>query len=376
MVLKRIKLFKLFDFEVKIDPSWFIIAALVTWSLSSGLFPQYYKDLQKSTYWIMGILGALFLFLSVVYHELCHSLVARKFGLPMKGITLFMFGGIAEMEEEPPSAKAEFFMAIAGPLSSIILGAVFFIFLVLGRKLGWSTPVTGVLSYLRWINWALAGFNLLPAFPLDGGRVLRSIIWTKNKNLVKATKIASKIGSGFGVVFVILGILYIFMGAFVGGLWWLLIGMFLNNASKMSYQQVIMRQAVEGRTVENFMNDNPVTVSPDLSIKDFIEDYVYKFHFKMFPVVKDGKLKGCISTKQIKEVEREKWNSYKIKDVLWECSSDNTVSTDTDASKLLNKMRNTSTSRFMVVDNGKLVGVVVLKDLLDYMSLKQDLEGT
>jgi Zn-dependent protease/CBS domain-containing protein len=372
---KRIKLFKLFGFEVKIDLSWLILAFLVTWSLASALFPFYYKDLSTSAYWWMGIAGALGLFFSIVFHELFHSLVARRFGMPMKGITLFVFGGVAEMDEEPPSAKAEFYMSIMGPISSIFLGFVFWGIYALGKSSGWSTPVTGVFSYLRWINWILAGFNLLPAFPLDGGRVLRSALWRWKNNLSWATRISSQIGKGFGLLLILLGVLNIFRGAFVGGMWWVLIGFFMRNASQMSYQRTLVRQMLEGESVRNFMKSDPVTITSSIPINEMVENYVYKHHFKMYPVVDDGKLKGCISTRQIKEIPKEEWNSRKVSDVAEPCSVDNSISPETDATKALSLMHKNGNSRLMVVDKDRLVGVIALKDLLRFLSLKLDLEG-
>jgi len=172
---KGISLFKLFGFHVKMDFSWLILALLIVWSLAKGLFPHFYGGFSAATYWIMGIAGAIGLLFSIVFHELWHSLIARKFGLPMKGITLFIFGGVAEMSDQPPSPKAEFFMAIAGPLSSIFLGLGLFLVSFLGSGLGMSKALKGVIEYLAWINLILAGFNLIPAFPLDGGRVLKSL---------------------------------------------------------------------------------------------------------------------------------------------------------------------------------------------------------
>ncbi|MEJ2091678.1 MAG: site-2 protease family protein [Syntrophobacterales bacterium] len=171
---RRFKLFKLLGFQVSIDLSWIFIAILVAWSLSEGFFPHYYQHLSLETYWVMGVVGALGLFISVIVHEFAHSLVARQFGLPMKGITLFIFGGVAEMGDEPSSPKVEFFMAIVGPITSILLAVIFYWMADLGKQSFWSTPIFGVLQYLGFINAILAGFNLLPAFPLDGGRVQRS----------------------------------------------------------------------------------------------------------------------------------------------------------------------------------------------------------
>ncbi|MBD3298763.1 MAG: site-2 protease family protein, partial [candidate division Zixibacteria bacterium] len=174
---KGLKLFTLSGYEVRIDPSWLILAVLVTWSLARGLFPFYYEDFSTATYWWMGIAGAIGLFLSIVFHEFSHSLIARRHGIPVKGITLFIFGGIAQMDEEPQTAKGELLMAVAGPIASVILGAAFFVLHLIATGAAWPKPVEAVLMYLGAINIILAVFNMIPAFPLDGGRVLRSILW-------------------------------------------------------------------------------------------------------------------------------------------------------------------------------------------------------
>jgi Zn-dependent protease len=178
---KSVPIIRLLGFEIKIDPSWIIVLFLMIWSLSLGVFPQYYQGLPSTTYWWMGIFGAIGLFVSIVIHELFHSLVARRFGLSIRGITLFMFGGVAEMTEEPANAKTEFYMALAGPVTSIALGMIFYSTYLILKRLGVSMGITGIFGYLGIINWALAGFNLIPAFPLDGGRILRSILWWRKK---------------------------------------------------------------------------------------------------------------------------------------------------------------------------------------------------
>jgi Zn-dependent protease/predicted transcriptional regulator len=372
---KRITLFKLLGFSVRIDLSWIIIVILVTWSLALGLFPQYYKDLPQATYWLMGAIGTLGLFASIVFHELCHSLVARRYGLPMKGITLFIFGGVAEMEEAPPSAKVEFLMAVAGPVSSILLGGFFYGILVLGRGIGFPDPVKGVIGYLAVINLVLAGFNLLPAFPLDGGRMLRSTLWSWKGDLRWATRIASQIGTGFSMVMVFFGILQVLLGNFIGGIWWFMIGMFLQNAARGSYQQVLTRQAFKGEKVRRFMEPNPVTVPPSISIKELVEEFFYKYYFKMFPVVENGKLLGCITSQQIKGISRQEWGQHTVGELVWRCSLLNTIDPESDAMKALSRMSRTGTSRLMVVEDDRLVGIVALKDMLTLLSLKMDLEG-
>jgi Zn-dependent protease len=375
MFENRISLFSLFGFKVKLDMSWFVLAILITWSLAKGVFPYYFKGLESSTYWWMGVAGALGLFVSIVFHEFFHSLIAKMYGLPMKGITLFIFGGVSEMEDEPQSPKVEFLMAIAGPLSSVVLSGIFYGLTFISNKSKLPISISGVLAYLALINIILAGFNLVPAFPLDGGRVLRSILWGIKHNLKWATHVASTLGSLFGVLLIILGIANFMSGNFIGGLWYFLIGLFIRNASKMSYRQIIIRRALAGEPVEKFMKTEPVTVEPNLTLSELVRDYFYKFHYKMYPVVEEGSVDGCITSKQVKQVPHNLWDSYKVKDLIQPCTKDNSVSAHTDAIKALSMMSNTGNSRLMVLDGGKLEGIVTLKDLLRFLALKIDLEG-
>jgi Zn-dependent protease/CBS domain-containing protein len=374
---KRIKLFKIFGFEVGIDWSWIILAILIAWSLSVGLFPVQFKGLATQTYWLMGILGALGLFFSIVFHEMSHSLIARKYGMRIKGITLFIFGGVAEMGDEPQNPKAEFMMAIVGPISSIFIGLVFYGVYILGRQSGWPEPIDGVVQYLAFINGLLAVFNLIPAFPLDGGRVLRSILWGWKKNLRWATHISSKIGSGFGILLIVLGAFQFLRGNFIGGMWWFLIGMFLRGAAKTSYQQLLIRKSLEGEVVRRFMKTDLVTVAPSTSIAQLVEDYIYKYHHKMFPVVEDSdRLFGCVTTKQVKEIPREEWGQRKVGEIAAQCSAENTIGPQVDAMKALSLMSRTGASRLMVTEGNRLVGVIALKDMLKFLALKVELEET
>jgi len=370
---KGIKLIKLFGFEVKIDFSWLLLGLLITWTLAQGLFPHYYEGLSTTTYWLMGVAGALGLLVSIVFHELWHSLIARRFGLPMKGITLFVFGGVAEMTEEPPSPKAEFFMAVAGPISSIVLGLGLFGITFLGDSMGWPKSVTGVINYLAILNLILAGFNLIPAFPLDGGRVLRSILWGWKDNLKWATQLSSKIGGAFGIALIILGVIEVVIGNFIGGIWMALIGLFIRGASRSAYQQMLLRQSLEGEKISRFMKSEPVTVSPALSVEDLVEDYIYKHHYKMYPVVDKGKLVGCVTINQVKDIPRQERNQHMVRELAQSCSEKNTVSPDEDAMKALSLMKKNNVSRLMVVENGKLAGVISLKDMMGLLSLKIDL---
>jgi len=371
---KRIKLFNLLGFEVRIDLSWIIIAGLITWSLAAGYFPYLLKDLPKETYWFMGAVGAVGLFVSIIFHEFCHSIVARKFGIPMKGITLFIFGGVAEMGDEPPTARAEFWMAVVGPFSSFFIGGVFYLVYSWGRQSGWPLPVNGVTWYLAWINVLLAAFNLLPAFPLDGGRILRSILWGFKQNLRWATRVSSTIGSAFGIGLIVLGIFQFISGNVIGGLWMFLIGMFLRGAAQMSYQQLVVRKALEGEHVRRFMNPTPVTVPATTTVQDLVEDYIYKYHYKMFPVMEGNQLAGCITTREVKEIPREEWGRETVGPLASRCTPENTIEPEADATKALALMNQTGVSRLLVVEKGHLVGIVTLKDLLNFLSLKVELE--
>lgn len=374
MERKGIRIFSLVGFEIRLDPSWVIILFLVIWSLSENFFPYHYKGLTKSTYWLMGISGALGLFSSIIFHELCHSLVARKFALPIKGITLFIFGGIAEMEREPATPKAEFFMAIAGPLSSIGLSLLFLGAYFNLPQNSASIPVIGVLKYLRWVNVLLAGFNLLPAFPLDGGRVFRSLLWQWNGNLRKATYISTRLGAGFGILISMAGILFLFTGDVIAGIWAILIGMFLHNASQLSYQRVLLKRVFEREPVRRFMNPRPITASPSMTIEYLVENLMYAYHFKSFPVINEQTLVGCIAGKNIKELPRSQWREHTVAEYMEPCSFENTVTPDTDVMKALAIMSNSGNSRVLVVEKDVLVGILTLKDLLHFLALKMSLE--
>ena len=370
---KAITLVRLFGFEVKIDLSWLILGLLITWTLAQGFFPNSYKGLEPAVYWGMGIAAAIGLLISIVFHELWHSLIARRFGLPMKGITLFIFGGVAEMTEEPPSPKAEFFMAAAGPVSSIVLGAVLVGISMFARSSGWPRPFVGVSNYLGFLNLMLAGFNLVPAFPLDGGRVLRAVLWGWKDNLRWATRVASSIGSAFGMILVFIGAIQFIFGNLVGGIWLFLIGMFLRGASRSALTQLTIQRALQGERIRKYMKDNPITVSPEISVQEFVEDYIFKYHFKMFPVVDGGRLVSCATLNQVKEIPRDEWARRRVAELSTACSKENTIAADDQVMNALSLMSRTNASRLIVVDGEKLVGVITLKDIMKLLSLKADL---
>lgn len=281
---RQLKLFTLMGFEIKVDFSWIFLAILVTWSLATGYFPSVYSHFDERTLWLMGGAGALGLFVSIIFHELAHSVVARAFGMKIKGITLFIFGGVAELEDEPPSATAEFLVAIAGPLASIFLA--FVCFRVVDIANPGDDPVTSstlaVLGYIAVINMILAIFNMLPAFPLDGGRAFRAILWGVTGSMKRATVTAARVGSLFGLLFIGLGLLtVVFTGNLISGFWWALIGLFLRTAAGSAVASEVTRKAMHGETVARFMVLNPITVHADLRLDEFCDQYLYHI-FMMF----------------------------------------------------------------------------------------------
>lgn len=371
---RSVQLFRIFGFSVGVDLSWIIIAVLVTWTLAVGVFPNMLAGLSSGMYWWMGAIGALGLFASIVVHELSHSLVARQFGLEMRGITLFVFGGVAEMTEEPKSPMAEFAMAVAGPIASVAIALLCFFAVWALQPVAFGTPLLAVLTYLGFINLLLAAFNMIPAFPLDGGRILRSILWWIKGNLRWATSVTSTLGSLFGLVLVFLGVFAFIRGNFIAGLWYFLIGLFLRNAAQASYQHLLMRQALEGEPVTRVMQPDVHTVTPNATLRELVENHIYQYHHKMFPVVEEDRLVGCVTTRQVRDVPREEWDRHTVGEVAVRCSEDNTIPSSADAARALAKMNRTGSSRLMVVDQGHLRGIVSLKDMMRTIGRRLELD--
>jgi len=372
---RRIELFKLFGISVRVDPSWLLLGVLLTWSFAVQVFPASRSGLPVRTYWAMGLAMALGLFASIVFHELSHSLVARHYGMEIRGITLFLFGGVAEMSDEPPNAEAEFMMALAGPVASVWIAGALGVTWSWGATSGWSPALTSVLAYLAGLNLLLALFNMVPAFPLDGGRVLRAVLWHFKNDLRGATRTTSRIGAAFGVGLIVLGVFSVVQGSIIQGMWFFLIGLFLRSAAQMSYQQLLLRRALEGEPVARFMQRDPVVVPRSISVAQLVEDYIYRHHFKMFPVVDGERLVGCVSTRDIRRLPQEEWDRQSVGTVTELCGPGNTVPPETDAVQALALMTRNRSSGLMVVDGDHLLGILTLRDLLKFFSLKMELES-
>lgn len=376
MLGRGIHLFKLAGFAIRIDWSWPILAVLVIWSLATGVFPYWVEGAPAFTYWVMGASGAAGLFASIVLHELGHALIARRYGVEMRGITLFIFGGVAEMRDEPPNSPAEFAIAIAGPLVSVVIGVASLASGWLLDTLGNHPEAPAVLYYLGIINLVLVGFNLIPAFPLDGGRVLRAALWKWKEDLKWATRVTSTIGTAFGVGLIVLGVASFLTGNVVGGVWWFILGMFLRNAAQMSYQQILVRRALEGEPISRFMSTDIETVDSRTSVDQFVSNYVYRHYHKMYPVTDGSILRGCLSLDRIRDLPPEEWPHHTVAEFSAPCSEANTVSPETDATVALARMSQPGHSKLLVVDHGRLRGIVSMRDIARFISMKMDMEGS
>jgi Zn-dependent protease len=325
-----IRLFKVLGIRISIDRTWFIVFVLIAWSLSFGYFPLHLPGLGKLTYVIMGVVSSLILFMCVLAHELSHSYVSNRLGLPVRGITLFIFGGVAELSKEPEDPKTELKIAVAGPMASAGLALIFYAASIATASFNAPT-LTAVTSYLAMINIMLVIFNMIPGFPLDGGRVLRALWWMRTKDLTGATRAASMVGKGFAVFLILSGLLQITRGGFIGGIWSIFIGLFLRQAAQSSYQQVLMKTSLDGVKVSEIMSKNVITITADLSVASVVENYFLSYHFASFPVIKGGDVKGILTLKGVKELQRDDWDKTGVQSIMEELTSDDVLEPDDSA---------------------------------------------
>ncbi|GAA5073288.1 site-2 protease family protein [Roseibacterium beibuensis] len=369
MFSHSVRLFDLFGFEIRIDASWLLIAALIVWSLSSGYFPEVLPGLDASGYLILSVVAMLGLFGSLILHELAHSLVARRYGLGVGGITLFLFGGVAQLEDEPKSAASEFWIAIAGPAMSFALAGAFGLLAVAA-----GGGVAGmVLSYLASINLILAVFNLVPAFPLDGGRVLRAWLWNRSGDVLEATRKASTAGVVFALALMALGLFSVLSGGGVGGIWMGLIGLFVLNASRGTYQHLVTQTSLRGLRVSELMTPNPFCATPDMTLADLADEVMLAHGISFVPVVEAGVLLGHVDTALMREVPRADWGVTQVGDIFAALSEDTAVRPDLSAEEALNLMASGPQRKLLVAEGRSLVGVLSIRDLMAHIAIVQDL---
>ena len=381
---------RIFGITIRIDWSWLFIFFLVTWNLAI-IFGQFHTDWGPLLQWGLAVAGSILFFASVLAHELAHSLYARSKGVPIRSITLFLFGGVSNIQREPESPGQELVMAIVGPITSIVIGVIF---LLIGGGLAGSVfgaiggpgffvaalnPISTILLVLGSINIFLGIFNLIPGFPLDGGRVLRSILWGATGDVRRATRWATWVGEGIAWLFIIGGIAMAFganlplLGTgLIGGLWLAFIGWFLYTAAAQSYQQVVVHDILEGVPVSRMMRTNPPTVSPDISIDALVHENVMRTDEYAFPVMQDGQMVGIVTLQDIRSVPREQWDEETVSQIMTPVQELVTVTPDDEASDALEKLMTKDVRQLPVMKDGSMVGLVRRQDIMKWLQLHSD----
>lgn len=373
---RSIKVTRLGGFDIKIDASWLLIAALIIWSLSQGYLPEALPGVSDPALLIAAVVATLGLFTSLVLHELAHSVMARRHGLKISGITLFLFGGVAEMETEPSDPNVELQVAIVGPIASLALAGLFWSSAVAASVIGFGPIVTTVLGYLATINLVLAIFNMIPAFPLDGGRVFRAVLWRRSGDLLSATRRAAGVSAIFAWGLIALGAFAMFGAGPAAGLWPILVGLFLLALGRASYQQAEMKEYFSGRRVADLMTRRAIVVHPDQTLAEVVNRVFLAQGISFAPVVEEGVLLGYVDVHLIRRIDREHWATSTVDDVMENLSPDCAVTSDLPAQTLLERMAQSRCRKFLVVDAGALVGVVTLSDVTGYLDVSRQIAST
>jgi len=371
----QIKLGRIYGIEIGLHYSWLIIAVLISLSLSQ-YFGNAHPDWSGGVIWTMAIVTALLFFVAIVLHELSHAAVARMNGIPVRSITLFALGGVAQMEKEADDAKTEFWIGICGPLASAVIG---FVCLGLAWMLGWTlliepaTPLMAILVWLGYVNLALAIFNMIPGFPMDGGRVLRAIVWQITGNAARATRIASITGQFLAYGFIILGLFQFFGGAGFGGLWMAFIGWFLLTAAKASYVQNELTEKLRGITVGDIMmRDCPVLESSH-NLQTFVEDYLLKTGQRCFMVTENGTPIGLITSHEVKQFEQKLWAFKTVADVMRPIENLHVVAPEMPLAEALEIIGREDVNQLPVISNGRIEGIISRDRILNHLITRREL---
>lgn len=364
------KIARIFGIDIHIDSSWFIIFILFTWVLASSYYPERFPEWSASQNWILGAFTALLLFVSVLIHELSHSLIAIHQGEQVRSITLFILGGVAQIHGEPKQPLKEFVMALAGPFASFVLAILF---LMLNFVLhGFSRPLAAAAFYLFLLNVALGCFNLLPGFPMDGGRVLRSIIWQVTGDLEKATKIASRVGQGFAFFFIFLGVLQVLNGV-LSGFWLVFIGWFLHSASVRGYTQVVFEKVLQGMYARDLMVTDFETVFGGMSVQDLVDEFILKKHEQVFMVSYGEKLEGIVCLEDVKALARDQWPQTPVREIMTPREKFHAVAPDTDGNSVLQKLTTKEIHQVPVMEGEEVLGIICRNDLLRTLKLHSEM---
>ncbi len=366
------RIFKIAGISIEINVSWLIILVLLTSFLALDYYPVAAEGYSAVVYWALGLLAALLLFASVLVHELSHSLVAKARGLPVKSITLFIFGGVSDIEREPQSPGVEFQMAFAGPLTSLIIGGVAFgAALLIGDS---SLLLAATLLYVGWANLLLAGFNLIPGFPLDGGRVLRSIIWKSTGSLRTATRWAARVGQVFAYLLILVGVWRFFVGDFVNGLWFGFIGWFLLQAAQSENLQVTLEAIFRGVKVGQLMTAAPGGAQANMSVQQLVDGYVLPYGVRSIPVMRGDAMVGLVTLEDVRRVPREQWPQTLIGDAMTPLARLQTARADESLNDALPRMTRSDVNQLPVIDeSGRLVGMLSRDAIMRYVEIRRGL---
>jgi len=371
----QIKIGTVFGVELGLHYSWLVIALLITFSLAAQ-FHAVNRDWSNGVVWSVAIVTGVLFFACLFAHELSHALVAKARGIPIHKITLFLLGGVAQIEKEASDAKTEFWMAIVGPITSGVLGIILLAF---ASVLGWvprtqpATPGIALLVWLGYINLGLGAFNMIPGFPLDGGRVLHAILWWIMGDAERSTRAAARVGQFIAVLFIGFGILEFFQGAGLGGLWLAFIGWFLLQAAGASYMQVRMRTLLHGLRVKDVMSSDYETVAPNTSLQDFVHQQLLRSGRRCFLVVQDSRLLGLITPHEVRTVEPESWPSTPVRSVMRSADKIHFVSRDMPASEALEAMGREDVNQLPVTSDGRVEGVVSRAHLFQVLRSRAEL---
>ena len=368
----QINLGRVFGIKIGLHYSWLIIAFLIVFSLSAQ-FHAGNPEWGDGIILALAVLTAILFFVSLLLHELAHSVVARSRGLPVREITLFALGGVSQIEQEPASAKTEFWMALVGPLTSACIGVI--CLALRGLAGAASSPAVAMVSWLGYINLALAAFNMIPGYPLDGGRILRSLVWWKTGNMERSTRIAARAGQVVALVFIGVGILQFFAGVGIGGLWMAFIGWFLLQAAGESYLQVGLKRAIEGVRVGDVMTPDCPTVSGNLDLQQFVEEELLKTGRRCFVVLENGEVTGLVTPHEVKQVDRARWAFTNLHDIMRPLEQLRTVTPETPLTSALEMMSRRDFNQLPVVSNGRLAGVLSRAQLLSFLQTRVELQA-
>ncbi|HYK91041.1 MAG TPA: site-2 protease family protein, partial [Acidobacteriota bacterium] len=363
MQLRGFPLLRIGGIQITIDYSWFVIFFLVVYMMAANDFPATHSQFLN---WLIRFLAATLLFVSVLVHELAHSMVAVRQGIRVTSIRLFLFGGVAQLSSEPRSGRHEFLMALAGPAASMILATGFIVVSLILFVSGRMPLILAVTWGLAEANLGLALFNMIPGIPLDGGSVLRAFLWERWNDRARATKVVSQIGSSFALFLIILGALqFLFTKSLISGLWLMFIGLFMKQSAIVSYQTVVLRQTLAGVQIRQIMTEHVVGVDWLISVDELVRDYVYKHQFTNFPVFNREEFIGMVSLDEVKQVPKELWSFKQVRDIMTPVEQVPSLKPTDDATEALARMVSDDLGRMPVIENGHLVGIVSRRDIMN-----------